>query len=106
MGGVAVGLHPGEPHLAALVLLLPHILHHLHPLLHALDHDPVQVLHVEGDILHPVTVVSQVSAHLLAHGRAWLVGGLEDKEGVLLSDNMSGHLTGASLQALTHINII
>ena len=100
VGGVPVGLHPGEPHLPALVLLLPDVLHHLDPLLPTLDHDPVQVLHMEGNILHPVPVISQVSAHLLTHGRARLVGGLEDKEGVLLPDNVSRHLAGASLQTL------
>ena len=68
VGGVPVGLHPGEPHLPALVLLLPDLLHHLHPPLPALDHDPLQVLHVEGDILDPVTVISQMSAHLLTDG--------------------------------------
>ena len=37
-----------------------------HPLLPALDHDPLQVLNGERDVFHSVTVSNQVSPHHLS----------------------------------------
>ena len=107
MCGVPVRLHLGEPHPSTLVRLLPDVLHHLHPFSAALHHDPVQVLHVEGDVLDSVPVIHQVSPHLQTLRRARLVGGLEHKDRVLLLDDVGRNLTGSCLQSLaTHTVIV
>ena len=106
MCGVPVRLHLGEPHPSTLVRLLPDVLHHLYPFSAALHHDPVQVLHVEGDVLDSVPVIHQVSPHLQTLRRARLVGGLEHKDRVLLLDDVGRNLTGSCLQSLAQTVIV
>ena len=93
VGGVPVSLHLGKPHFTAIVGILPHVPDHLDAALLALDHDPVQVLHVEAHVLDPVPVVH----HVLTHGQALrgpgLVRRLEHKQGVLLLDHVGRKLS-------------
>merc|ERR1719341_2775174 len=100
---VPVGLYSSKSYLPSFVLLSPDLPHYFHPLLLALDHDPLQVFNGKGDIFHSVAVRHQMCSHLLVDLRVWLISRFENEDGVSGPNNMASSTSVSSLESLVSI---
>ena len=103
MSGVPIGLHCCKPHSSSFITLLPNFLDNFDTSLLAFDHDSLQILNMESNVLDTISVIHKMFTHRDTLWRSRFVSWLEHKDGVLLLDGMSSNFPRSCLQTLDYL---